>query len=277
MAKTWLITGTSRGFGRELAKAVLAAGDNLVATARKTSSLDDLVQKYGSQILPFTLDVTDVAQAKAAVAAAIDTFGRLDVVVNNAGYANVNSIEDTDEADFHAQVDTNLWGVVNVTRAALPVLREQGSGHIIQFASIGGRTGTPGLGPYQLSKWAVEGFSEVLAKEVAPFGVQVTIVEPGAFRTDWAGASMSIMENLHEAYEPTVGHTAARLRKSSGIQPGDPKRAAKILVEIANNPDAPLHLLLGSDALAIARGVLEDRRREDEKWAAVTESADFPK
>jgi NAD(P)-dependent dehydrogenase (short-subunit alcohol dehydrogenase family) len=277
MAKTWLITGTSRGFGRELAKAVLAAGDNLVATARKTSSLDDLVQKYGSQIIPFPLDVTDVAQSRAAVAAAVDTFGRLGVVVNNAGYANVNSIEDTDEADFHAQVDTNLWGVVNVTRAALPVLREQGSGHIIQFASIGGRTGTPGLGPYQLSKWAVEGFSEVLAKEVAPFGVQVTIVEPGAFRTDWAAASMGIVENLHEAYEPTVGHMAARLRESSGSQPGDPKRAAKILVDIANDPDAPLHLLLGSNALAIARGVLEERRREDEKWAAVTESADFPK
>jgi len=277
MAKTWLITGASRGFGRELAEAVLASGDNLVATARKTSTLDDLVAKYGSQILPFTLDVTSVEQSTAAVAAAVETFGRLDVVVNNAGYANVNSIEDTDEADFHAQVDTNLWGVVNVTRAALPVLREQGSGHIIQFASIGGRTGAPGLGPYQLSKWAVEGFSEVLAKEVAPFGVQVTIVEPGGFRTDWAGDSMGIVENLHEAYAPTVGYMAERLRESSGSQPGDPKRAAKILVDIANAPDAPLHLLLGSDALAIARGVLEERRREDEKWAAVTESADFQK
>lgn len=139
------------------------------------------------------------------------------------------------------------------------------------------RTGAPGLGPYQLSKWAVEGFSEVLAKEVAPFGVQVTIVEPGGFRTDWAGDSMGIVENLHGAYEPTVGYMAARLRESSGSQPGDQKRAAKILVDIANDPDAPLHLLLGSDALAIARGVLEERSREDEKWAAVTESADFPK
>src|SRR5258707_10588089 len=170
MSKTWLITGTSRGFGRELAEAVLAAGDNLVATARRISSLDDLVGKHGSQIVPFVTDVTDVAQAEAAVDIAISTFGSLDVVVNNAGYANMNSIEDTPDEDFRAQVDTNLWGVVNVTRAALPVLRTQRSGHIMQFSSIGGRAGTAGLGPYQLSKWAVEGFSEVLALETAPFG-----------------------------------------------------------------------------------------------------------
>lgn len=276
MTKTWLITGSSRGFGRELAVAVLASGDNLVATARRTSALSDLATQYGPQILPFELDVTNVEQAKAAVEIVTSTFGRLDVVVNNAGYANVNSIEDTDDDDFHAQVDTNLWGVVNVTRAALPTLREQGSGHIIQFASIGGRTGSPGLGPYQMSKWAVEGFSEVLAKEVSPLGVQVTIVEPAGFRTDWAGDSMGTVENLNEAYAPTVGAMMKGLRESSGKQAGDPARAAKILVDIAGSPDAPLHLLLGRDAVRIAREVLAERRREDDKWASVAESADFP-
>ena len=276
MTTTWLITGTSRGFGRQLAEAVLAAGNNLVATARNTATLDYLAAKYGDQIRPFALDVTDAAQAQAAVDTAIGAFGQLDIVVNNAGYANMNSIENADPDDFRAQVETNLWGVVNVTRAALPVLHAQRSGHIIQFSSVGGRLGSPGLGAYQLSKWAVEGFSEVLSKEVAPIGIKVTIIEPGAFRTDWAGDSMAITDTLHEDYQPTVGAMIESVRASSGKQPGDPARAAQIILDIAGTQQPPLRLLLGRSALHLARGVLADRSAEDEKWAAVTESADFP-
>jgi NAD(P)-dependent dehydrogenase (short-subunit alcohol dehydrogenase family) len=276
MTTTWLITGTSRGFGRRLAEEVLVAGHNLVATARNTATLDDLAAEYGDRVRPFPLDVTDAAQAQAAVDTAIEAFGQLDVVVNNAGYANMNSIENTAADDFRAQVDTNLWGVVNVTRAALPVLHAQRSGHIIQFSSVGGRLGSPGLGAYQLSKWAVEGFSEVLAKEVAPIGIKVTIIEPGAFRTDWAGESMATTEALHQDYQPTVGAMIESVRASSGKQAGDPARAAKIILDIAGSDEPPLRLLLGRGALQLARDVLVQRSAADEKWAAVTESADFP-
>lgn len=192
MSKTWLITGSSRGLGRELAKAVLVAGHHLVATARKPQDLSDLVVQYGEQVRAVELDVTNPAAARAAAAVATSAFGRLDVVVNNAGYANVNSVEDIAEDDFRAQIETNVFGVVNVTRAALPVLRGQRDGHIIQISSVGGRLATPGLSPYQSAKWAVGGFSEVLAKEVGPLGIRVTIVEPGGLRTDWAGSSMLV-------------------------------------------------------------------------------------
>ncbi|MDU3935262.1 MAG: SDR family NAD(P)-dependent oxidoreductase, partial [Serratia liquefaciens] len=189
-SQVWLITGSSRGLGQQLAQAVLAAGHRLVATARQPQQLQPLVEQYGEQVVTVALDVTDAVAAKRAVQTAIDSFGRLDVVVNNAGYGNIAPVEDADEADFRAQVDTNFYGVFNVTRAALPVLRQQGSGHIIQISTIGARLGVPGLSAYHTAKWAVEGFSESLAKEIAPFGVKVTLVEPGGFRTDWAGSSM---------------------------------------------------------------------------------------
>lgn len=179
MSKVWFITGSSRGLGRALAEAVLANGDKLVATARNPQQLADLEERYGGQIFAVTLDVTDPGETEAAIAAAVERFGRLDVVVNNAGYGNISAIEETSLDDFRAQMETNLWGVIHVTKAALPVLREQGSGHFLQISSIGGRAGAPGLAAYQSAKWGVEGFSEVLAKEVAPLGIKVTIVEPG--------------------------------------------------------------------------------------------------
>ncbi len=219
--------------------------------------------------------MTDPGAATAAVDTAVREFGRLDVLVNNAGYANIAPIEDADPGDFRAQVETNLWGVINVTRAALPVLHAQRSGHIIQFSSIGGRIGTPGLAAYQLSKWGVEGFSEVLAQEAAPFGVTVTIIEPGAFRTDWAGSSMKTAQHLHPDYQPTVGAVIEHLRDSSGQQQGDPARAAQIILDIAGAAEPPLRLLLGKSALRQARDISSRRSAEDEKWAAVTESADF--
>lgn len=226
MSKVWLITGSSRGLGRSIAEAVLAHGDQLIATARKTEQLADLVAQYGDQVRAVTLDVTSPEQAEAAVQAAVEAFGRLDVVVNNAGYGNMSSIEETSFEDFHAQIDTNLWGVINVTKAALPVLRKQKSGHIVQISSIGGRSGTPGLGAYQTAKWAVEGFSEVLSKEVTPFGLKVTIIEPGGFRTDWAGSSMSHVE-AGEDYQGTVGKLQAYIREKTGTEPGDPAKGHK--------------------------------------------------
>src|SRR5216683_1488625 len=207
MSKVFLVTGSSRGLGRQIAEATLAAGHRLVATARRPEDLTDLAERYGAQVLPVALDVADPAAAGSAVAAGVEAFGRLDVVVNNAGYANLASVEDITLADFRAQVDTNLFGVVNVTKAALPVLRRQGGGHIIQVSSIGGRLATPGLSAYQAAKWAVGGFSEVLAKEVEPLGIKVTVLEPGGMATDWAGSSMQVPP-VSEPYQATVGAMA---------------------------------------------------------------------
>jgi NAD(P)-dependent dehydrogenase (short-subunit alcohol dehydrogenase family) len=274
MSKVWLITGSSRGFGRSLAEAVLANGDRLIATARKPEQLAALTERYGDRVRTVTLDVTNQEQVKAAVESAIQAFGRLDVLVNNAGYGNIASIEETSPEDFRAQFETNFWGVVYVTKAALPFLREQGSGHILQFSSVGGRIGSPGLGPYQAAKWAVEGFSEVLAKEVAPLGIKVTIIEPGGFRTDWAGASMSHIEPREE-YRDTVGLMLERVRQSSGKQKGDPTKAAQAIIAIVAEKNPPLRLLLGSDAVQMALDADQRRLAETERWAELSVSADF--
>lgn len=275
MSKTWLITGSSRGLGRELTKAVLAAGDRVVATARKPQQLDDLVEEYGDAIRAVALDVTDAEAAKVAVRTAIDEFGGLDVVANNAGYANSNPIEETPDDDFRAQLETNLYGVVNVTKAALPYFRQQRAGHFLQFSSIGGRAGgTPGMGAYQTAKFAVEGFSEVLNNEVKPFGVKVTIIEPGAFRTDWGGSSMAIAP-VGEDYESTVGEINRYRLAADGKQPGDPAKAAKVIVDIATLAEPPLRLLLGKDALEHADRASRSRAEEAVRWAEVSSSTDY--
>jgi NAD(P)-dependent dehydrogenase (short-subunit alcohol dehydrogenase family) len=273
MSKVWLITGSSRGLGRGLAKAVLASGDRLLATARQPEQLADLVAEYGDRVRAVALDVTSAASARVAIAAAVESFGRLDGVVNNAGYANVSSIEDMPEDDFRAQIETNFFGVVNVTRAALPVLRTQGSGHIIQIASIGGRLGSPGLSAYQSAKWGVEGFSEVLAAEVRALGIRVTIVEPGGFRTDWAGASMRV-EPYNAAYESTIGIMAA-YRNQPDAAHGDPVKGAQAILKLAESSDPPLRLLLGTDAVFMAGMVAARRHAEDEKWRNLSVTTDF--
>ncbi|MBB6731198.1 oxidoreductase [Cohnella zeiphila] len=274
MSKVWLITGSSRGFGRSLAEAVLASGDQLVATARKTEQIADLADRYGSRVHIVQLDVNRYDQAEAAIKAAFDTFGRLDVLVNNAGYGNISSIEETPMEDFRAQLETNLWGVINVTKAALPLLREQGHGHILQFSSIGGRTGAPGLGAYQTAKWAVEGFSEVLSKEVVPLGLKVTLIEPGGFRTDWAGSSMQHIEPRDE-YKETVGSLLKYARDTTGKENGDPDKAAQAILKIVNEENPPLRLLLGSDAVAIANAVDTGKLAETKLWEALSVSTDF--
>ncbi|WP_053846881.1 oxidoreductase [Streptomyces sp. NRRL B-24085] len=272
MNKTWLITGSSRGLGRALAEAVLEAGHNLVATARRTEALKDLATTYGDRVRLVTLDVTDPAAARRAVQAAVEAFGRLDVVVNNAGYADMAAIEDMSEQAFRDQIEANLFGVVNVSRAALPVLREQGAGHIIQISSVGGRVGVPGLGAYQAAKWAVGGFSEVLAKEVAPLGIKVTVAKPGGMRTDWAGSSMATPP-VSAPYEEVVGGAIAAIRDADGRQPGHPDRISRILLDVVEAEEPPLRLLLGKDAVAVAQGMADRLAAEDARWRAVSGAA----
>jgi NAD(P)-dependent dehydrogenase (short-subunit alcohol dehydrogenase family) len=274
VSKIWLITGSSRGLGRAMAEAVLAGGHRLVATARKPAELADLAERYGDRVRTVALDVTDADAAKNAVAAAVEAFGRLDVLVNNAGYADVGSIEDTDDAIFRAQIETNLFGVINVTKAAIPVMREQGAGHIIQISSIGGRTNAPGIAPYQMAKWAVEGFSGVLAKEVGPLGIKVTIVEPGGFRTDWAGSSMTIRQSRPE-YDSTIGAMIRYRANMTGQATGDPAKAALAILKIANVNEPPLRLLLGSDAVRLADLDNQARIETDRKWRELSLSTDF--
>ncbi|GAA1989974.1 oxidoreductase [Catenulispora subtropica] len=275
MSRTWLITGASRGFGRSLAEAVLAAGDRLVATARRPEQLQDLAAQYGERVRTVALDVTDPAAARTAVQAAVDAFGTLDVVVNNAGYANSGPIEEMAEKDFREQFEANFFGVYNVTRAALPVLRRQRSGVFVQFSSVGGRVGgTPGMGAYQSAKFAVEGFSEVLANEVAPFGVKVVIVEPGGFRTDWQGSSM-VLHEVGADYDETVGALNRYRAANDGTQPGDPARGAQAIIAVVAHDDPPRRLLLGSDALKLALDTGEARQEEARKWADFSRSADF--
>jgi NAD(P)-dependent dehydrogenase (short-subunit alcohol dehydrogenase family) len=274
MSKVWLITGSSRGLGQALAEAVLTQGNRLVATARNPAQLADLAERYADLILTVPLDVTDEAAAERAVRAAIDTFGRLDVLVNNAGYGNVNAIEDTSLAEFREQIETNLFGTIIMTKAAIPWMRAQHSGHIIQFSSVGGRVGALGRAPYSAAKWGVEGFSETLAKEVGPLGIKVTIVEPGGFRTDFAGASSMIRQGRLE-YDATVGATARFQREFNGKQPGNPAKAAAAVLHIAGLDEPPLRLLLGSDAVRIVEQADMARMEADRKWRELSVSTDF--
>jgi len=272
--KVWLITGSTRGLGRALAEAVLAAGHKLVATGRDPGQLKSLVGRYGDQIRAVALDVTSEQAATGAVAEAIKAFGRLDVVANNAGYGDVCPIEDMRMAEFRAQVETNLFGVVHVTKAAIPFMREQGSGHILQFSSIGGRIGPIGRAAYAAAKWGVEGFSEVLSKEVGPLGVKVTIIEPGGFRTDFAGSSSTIREGRPE-YDATVGKTARFQRDFNGKQPGDPAKAAAAVLRITGSDNPPLRLILGSEAFkAIEQNDLA-KLNSDRRWKELSISTDF--
>src|SRR5215471_9613538 len=227
--QTWFITGSSRGFGRALVQAALDSGDSVVATPRRPEQLAEFTERYGDRVLPLALDVTDPGAVRAAISRGVEQFGRLDVVVNNAGYANLAPIETGDEEDFRFQFETNFWGVYNVSRAVIPQLRAQQGGVIVQFSSVGGRVGgSPGIASYQAAKFAVDGFSRVLAVETAPFGVKVVVVEPSGFRTDWAGSSMTV-HVIPEAYASTVG-AMTQMRDNPVGPAGDPDRAAEIIV-----------------------------------------------
>jgi NAD(P)-dependent dehydrogenase (short-subunit alcohol dehydrogenase family) len=274
MQQVWFVTGSSRGLGRSLVRAALEAGDLVAATARRTEQLTELVAQYGDRVRPITLDVTDAAAASSAIAEARAHFGRLDVIVNNAGYANVSPIETTEDQDFRDQFETNFWGVYNVSKAAIPVLREQGSGLIMQFSSTGGRVGgSPGIASYQAAKFAIDGFSRVLQAETRPLGLRVMVVEPSGFATDWAGSSMTVRD-VPEAYAATVGAMNTRMRQNPEGPPGDPGRAAEILVRVAKRRDIPYHLPLGVIAAEGSIRLDEQLLRDDQRWREVSRSAD---
>jgi NAD(P)-dependent dehydrogenase (short-subunit alcohol dehydrogenase family) len=274
MSKVWLITGSASGLGRNIAEAVLAAGDRLLAAARDIRRLDDLVERYAAQILPFELDVTDSKAAKAAVQAAVDQFGRLDVLVNNAGFGHMLPFEQIEESDFRLEFETNFFGVVNLTRAAVPVMRQQGSGHIIQISSVGGRLATLGMSAYQSAKWAVGGFSDVLAAEVKPLGIHVTTLEPGGMRTNWAVRARGDDTPIMAAYQQNVGEMRSLLRNISGNENSDPQRVAQVVLKVAEHAQPPLRLLLGSDALQYLAPVGASRAETAERWKAISTSVD---
>jgi NAD(P)-dependent dehydrogenase (short-subunit alcohol dehydrogenase family) len=253
----------------------LQGGDSVVATARQPEQLDALVQQYSQRILPLALDVANNEQVLAAVQTGYAAFGRYDVVVNNAGYADTAAVEDMSLDMFKAQLDTNFYGVVHVSKAVLPLLRAQGSGHIFQVSSIGGRIGSVGLSAYQSAKWAVGGFSTVLAQEVAPLGIQVTVIEPGGMRTDWAGSSMTIPP-ISAPYQPTVGAFATMLRAYAGQEPTDPAQVARVMKQLANRPNAPVRLLLGADAAHYAGQAAQALAAADAQWHELSTSVGFP-
>ncbi|GLW03445.1 SDR family oxidoreductase [Streptomyces lavendulae] len=269
--KIWFITGASRGFGREWAIAALERGDSVAATARDLSTLGDLRDTYGERLLPLRLDVTDRDADFAAVRQAHERFGRLDVVVNNAGYGHFGMIEELTEAEARAQLETNLFGALWVTQAALPFLREQGSGHILQVSSIGGISAFPLVGIYHASKWALEGMSQALAQEVAPFGIKVTLIEPGGFATDWAGSSSSTSEPL-PAYADLHQEVQEQRRKRVGA-PGDPTASAAAVLKIVDSDEPPLRCFFGSAPLGIAKADYEQRLAVWEKWQPVADLA----
>ena len=272
--QVWLVTGSAHGLGRAIVEEALAAGHNLIATARDPSRLGDLVQRYGDRVRTATLDVRDAPAARDAVKAAFDAFGRLDVVVNNAGYGQIAPFEQMSEEDFRALVDTCFYGVVNMTRAALPAMRAQRSGHIIQISSVGGRMGTPGSAAYHAAKWAVGGFTEGLALEVAPFGVKMCTVEPGGMRTNWGARASGDIPALLPDYEPTVGAFARLLSGYWGQETSDPAKVASLILRLAESESLPAHLLVGSDAVQRTEQVEEARAAEARRWRDVSVSTD---
>jgi NAD(P)-dependent dehydrogenase (short-subunit alcohol dehydrogenase family) len=272
--KVWFITGTSRGFGREWAIAALQRGDKVAATARDTAALDDLVERYGSDdgaLLPIRLDVTDRDADFAAVKQAHDHFGRLDIVVNNAGYGHFGFVEELSEQDARDQIETNVFGALWITQAALPYLRDQRSGHIIQVSSIGGITAFPLVGMYHASKWALEGFSQALAQEVAPFGVRVTLIEPGGFDTDWSGPSARHSEPLPAYDEVRAAVQAERSRRWAS--PGNPAASATALLKVVDAEEPPLRVFFGASPLQTAKADYENRLWTWEQWQPVAELA----
>jgi NAD(P)-dependent dehydrogenase (short-subunit alcohol dehydrogenase family) len=276
MAKVWLITGSGNGLGRDIAQAALATGDSVVAGARRLEELDALVEQYGERITPVKLDVREEEAAKAAVQTALDKYGRLDVLVNNAGYGYFAPFEQMTSEQFRDVVETCLFGVVYLTHAALPVMREQKSGHIFQVSSVGGRMGMPGNSPYHAAKWAVGGFSDSVAAEVAPFGVKVCTLEPGGIRTNWAQRAGENSPEVMPEYEESVGAIYRLLDSIRGKAEGDPKKIADVVVKLANSEDVPKRLILGKDAEIRVKNVETARAEEAAKYRDLTLSTVFP-
>lgn len=277
MDKVWLITGCSTGFGRELAKEVLASGYKAAVTARNTDDIQDIISGFPDTAIAVKLDVTRPADVEAAVAAVLQKFGQIDVLVNNAGIGYFAAIEESEEEEVHRMFEINFFGLARMTKAVLPIMRKQRSGHILNIASIGGLVGFPGVGFYNATKFAVDGYSESLAKETAPLGIKVTVIAPSGFRTDWAGRSAKNSKTIIEDYATTAGANKSNLRGYSGNQPGDPVRAAKAMVKVVESENPPLRLLLGAAAMKGARNKITELVRDFDAWEETTIWADFPK
>ncbi|MCC3158207.1 SDR family NAD(P)-dependent oxidoreductase [Hymenobacter sp. 15J16-1T3B] len=274
--KHWFITGVSTGFGAALAELILQNGDKVAATFRQQAQADEFTQKAGANGRGVVCDVTDEAQVKQAVAAAIEALGHIDVVVNNAGYGSLGSIEEIDDAEVQRQFEVNVFGPLRVLRAVLPHLRERRSGHVLNITSIGGLKTFPGVGVYNASKFALEAIGESLAQQVGPLGIKVTNIEPSGFRTDWAGRSANVVTTSIPDYEETVGKNLAGIQGYSGRQPGDPQRAAQIMFDLVRQDNPPLHLPLGKAAVKGAREKFAALVQELESVASLGDSADFP-
>lgn len=272
MSKTWFITGSSRGLGRSITEAVLAKGDNVAATARNPKQLIDLVEKFPNQILALQLDVSDRVQIHKAVEQTVKHFGGIDVLVNNAGFGITGAIEEFSDEQMKSQLDVNLYAPIEITRAVLPYLRKQRSGSILNVSSVGGRVGSAGFSMYQAAKFGLQGFTEVLSKEVAAFGIKVTSIEPGGFRTDWASNSMTYAEPIDD-YKNILQSLKDYLKDIMPL--GNPDKAAQVIIDLVEHPEPPVHLVLGSDAVAILEVVDADRKVEFEKWKSVSISTDF--
>lgn len=277
MEKVWFITGCSTGFGRELSKYVLEKGYKAVVAARKPSDVQDIVANYPDKALVVELDVTNPTQIKSAVAEAMKKFGRIDVLVNNAGIGYFGAVEESEDAAIRKMFDINVFGLGDMIKEVLPVMRKQRHGHILNVASIGGLVGFPGVGYYNATKFAVDGLSEALAKETAPLGIKVTIIAPSGFRTDWAGRSAENSAIVIDDYAETAGANKSNIRGYSGNQAGDPVLAAHAIVKAVESENPPLRLLLGVAAVKSARVKLDVLRKDFDEWAAVSESADGPK
>jgi NAD(P)-dependent dehydrogenase (short-subunit alcohol dehydrogenase family) len=272
----WFITGCSTGLGRALAERVLQHGHRVVATARNPMQINNLASGYPNAALSLALDVADASQVNEAVARAENTFDRIDVLVSNAGYGYLAAVEEGEEDEVRAMFETNFFGLVALTTRVLPGMRARGRGHIVNVSSVGGLIGNPGSGYYNATKFAVEGLSEALAKEVRPLGIRVTAVEPGPFRTDWAGRSLKQTRHPIAAYAPTAGARRAEIAGRSGKQPGDPARAADAIIKLVESAEPPLNLILGNDGLTRVRAKLRDLVTSIEQWETVTVGADFP-
>jgi len=274
--KTWLITGCSTGIGRALAEEVLKRGDRAAVTARNADQVADIVAGYLDSGLALPLDVTDEAQAKAAFDRTVAAFGGVDVLVNNAGYGYFAAVEEGEDGPVRDMFETNVFGLFALTRMVLPGMRKRRSGHILNVSSVGGLLGSPGVGYYNATKFAVEGFSEALAHEVAPLGIHVTLIEPGPFRTDWSGRSGKETANRIDDYAATSAARIAQIREYAGKQPGDPVRAAQAICDAVAGDEPPLHFVLGKNGLERVRAKLRDVLDELDKWEAVTLATDYP-
>lgn len=277
MNKVWLITGCSTGFGRALAKEVLAKGYRAAVAARNTNDVQDIIEGYPSTAIAVKLDVTVPEQIKSAVQATLDQFGQIDVLVNNAGIGYFAAIEESEEAEIRRMFEINFFGLAHMTQEVLPHMRKRKAGHILNITSIGGLRSFPGIGFYNASKYAVDGLSEALSKEVAPLGIKVTIIAPSGFRTDWAGRSAKDTSIKIDDYATTAGKNAGDIRGYSGNQAGDPVKAALAMIQVTETENPPLRLLLGAAALKGARIKLDELKHDFQEWASVTEGADFPK